>query len=100
MLHVGAAVDVDVASAPVDASTPKACTRRPTPQGITGAEGNSGPNDAGRVVSVFRVVVVGRVVGIRPLAIYDRGIVVGHVKGGGIRRLDGDDLLVALLPDR
>ena len=100
MLHMGAAVDVDLASAPVDASTPKATTRRPAPEGITSAKGNSGRDDAAGQVPFFRVIIVRWIVRIWPFAIDDGGIIVRHVKGAGVRGLDGDDLLVTLLPDR
>src|SRR5262245_9075571 len=90
MRDVGTTVDIDPTSAPVDVSTPKPSTRRPAPERVARTKGNSRPNDP-REVS-FRIVIVRGIVGIRPFAIDDCGIVVRHVKGVGIGRLDGDHL--------
>src|SRR4029077_1766156 len=84
----------------VDVSTPKATTRRPAPEGITSAKGNSGRDDAAGQVSFLGREVERRIVRIWPFAIDDGGIIVRHVKGAGVRGLDGDDLPVTLLPDR
>ena len=97
--HAGATVNVDLATPPIDATAPKAPTGRPTPQGIGGAEGDSGRKDAGGDVTGLWEVIRG-VVGIWPFAIDDCGIIIGHVDGVGVGRRDGDDLLILLLPDR
>src|SRR5215471_4323473 len=100
MRHVGATVDVDLPSAPVDVSTPKSSTRGPARERVASAKGNSRSNDAAGEITILRVVIVGGIVGIWPRAIDDCRIIKGHVDGAGVRGLDGDDLSATLLPDR
>src|SRR5262245_17680970 len=97
MCHVGAAVDIDLPSTPIDVAIPKSSTRRPAPQGITGTKGKSRGNDTAGEKPTFRIVVVGWIVGIGPCTIDDCRIVIRHVNGAGIRGLDGHNLPVALL---
>src|SRR5262245_35949732 len=95
---VDVAIDVDVVVAPVEASAPEISARGPAPDGISGAEGEAGRHHPGGDIAGRRPVVrrIGR---IRPCAVNDRGIVVGHIDRIRRRRLDGDDLLVLLLAD-
>src|SRR5262245_57728255 len=95
---VDVAIDVDVVVAPVEAAAPVISARGPAADRVTGAERQPGRHHAGRDIAGRRPVVrrIGR---IGPRTVDDGGIVVGHVDRIGLRRLDGDDLLVLLLAD-
>jgi hypothetical protein len=94
-------IPIEWVSSPIDAAAPVISARRPAPQGICGTKCDTSGNESG--TDVARVVVreiVGRILGVRPFAVDDGRIVVGHVYRVGICRLDGDDLPVLFLTNR
>src|SRR5216683_1720956 len=89
-------IDDEVAVAPIHAVSPPS---GPTPDQISGAERKAGRDRAGADVTGPAEVIRG-IVGIRPIAIGDGGVVIGHVDGVGVRLRDGDDLPATLLLER
>ena len=83
----------DIVVAPVEVAAPIIAARRPAPERITGAECDTARDKPGADIA-GRGKVIGRIVGIRPVAVDDAGVIIGNIHRIGIRRLDGDDLLV------
>src|SRR5215470_9963789 len=90
---LGPAVHIDLTASPAELPAPIASTRHPSPERVCRAEGNSARDAAATNLSYLWVVVIGRVVGMGPFTINNRRIVVGHVHGLRVCRLDCNDLM-------
>jgi hypothetical protein len=90
-------IDVDIAVVPIQSAAPVISARPPVSKSPAGAKRKSGRDKSGADIS-WITPVIRRILWIRPGAVYDRGVVVRHVKPFRVGRLDRDDLPTLLLP--
>ena len=90
---------VDIVVVPIDRPIPIVSARRPPSKSITGAECQARGEKTSCDIARGREV-IGRICRIRPRAIDNGGIVIGHVNCIGICLFNGDDLFVFYLSRR